>query len=143
MIPIIILFVVIILVFGFKMKAEGKDEDALKSAYIYLVLFATLMMSIGGSVGVFMALADIVSPAPYYQSFEEYKQWGAEGHLGSKEAVEAKSEEELRASYDAMVQTQLEREKQRAVNTLIKSFGWIIIPLPVFLFFQRRLKRKE
>ena len=36
------------------------------------------MMTIGGSVGVFMAAADIVAPAYYYQSFEDYKRWNAE-----------------------------------------------------------------
>ncbi|GAA3325882.1 hypothetical protein GCM10020331_059550 [Ectobacillus funiculus] len=45
-----------------------------KHLYYYLVLFATLMMSIGGSVGIFfMSVADYVSPNSYYQSFTDYK----------------------------------------------------------------------
>jgi hypothetical protein len=47
----------------------------IKNAYVYLVLFATLMMIIGGSVSAFMAIADIVAPAPYYQSFEDFKRY--------------------------------------------------------------------
>lgn len=141
--PIVAAIFTILLILGFKKEKDEEGKDFMKNAYIYLVLFATLMMSIGGSVGAFMALADIVSPAPYYQSFEEYKQWGAEAHLGNKEAVNEKSDEELKISYDAMVERETQQAKQRAVNSLIKSFGWIVIPLPVFIFFQRILRRKE
>jgi hypothetical protein len=42
-----------------------------------------------------------------------------------------------------MVQQEKERQVERAKNNLIKSFGWIAIPLPVFLYFQRRLAKKE
>ena len=42
------------------------------------------------------------------------------------------TEEELKARYDAMVQQEKERQIERAKNNLIKSFGWIAIPLPVF-----------
>jgi hypothetical protein len=42
-----------------------------------------------------------------------------------------------------MVSAEKERQIMRAKNSLIKSLGWIIIPLPIFLFFQRRLARKE
>ncbi|NEU30625.1 hypothetical protein GN156_07505 [bacterium LRH843] len=143
LIPFIIIAIIFIfLVGGQKTKSEEEGKEMLKNAYVYLVLFATLMMSIGGSIGVFMALADVVSPAPYHQSFEEYKQWGAP-EVGGKNGTEVKTEEELRASYDAMIARELEQTKQRSMNALIKSFGWIIIPLPVFIYFQRRLGKKE
>ncbi len=117
----------------------------IKNVYIYLVLFATLMMTIGGSVGVFMAAADIIAPAYYHQSFEDYKRWGMEKPAveGQDAAQPELSEKELRERYDAMVQQERERQVERAKNSLIKSFGWIVIPLPVFLYFQRRLVRKE
>lgn len=135
-IPVVIIIFIILVVTRLKGKTEEQGDERMRSLYVYLVLFATLMMSIGGSVGVFMSLADIVSPAPYYQSFEEYRQWGDE-HT----KIEKKSEEELKASYDAMIVREEEQAKQRAVNSLIKSFGWIVIPLPIFLFFQRRLEK--
>lgn len=112
----------------------------IKNIYIYVVLFATLMMTIGGSVGVFMALADILAPAPYYQSFEDYKRWGTHGNVNEAETVQL-SEEELRANYEAMVANEREKAIERAKNSLFKSIGWIIIPLPVFVYFQRRLHR--
>ncbi|HBT15923.1 MAG TPA: hypothetical protein DEB05_03090 [Firmicutes bacterium] len=114
----------------------------MKNVYIYVVLFATLMMIIGGSVAAFMAVADIVTPAPYNQSFEEYRQWGLE----KSENANAKanlSETELKARYDALVVAEKDRQVNRAKNSLVKSMGWIIIPLPVFVIFQRRLKAQE
>ncbi len=111
----------------------------MKNVYIYVVLFATLMMIIGGSVSAFMAVADIVTPAPYHQSFEEYRQWGSE--KSEKPASKANlSETELKARYDALVVAENDRQVNRAKNSLVKSMGWIIIPLPVFIVFQRRLK---
>src|SRR5690606_37353873 len=102
-----------------------------------------LMMTIGGSVSVFMALADIVTPTPYYQSFESYKEMmrspkAAEGGSADTETL---TEEQLRARYDAIVEEEREKERSRAINRLIKSLGWIVIPLPVFLYYQRRLKQ--
>lgn len=71
-----------------------------KQFYIYLVLFATLMMTIGGAVSIFMTAADIISPTTYM-------------------------------------------EVNVAKNQLIKSFGFIIIPFPIFLYFNRLRKKLE
>ncbi len=52
-------------------QSDG-GENVIKTVYVYVVLFATLMMTIGGTVGAFMAIADLVAPASYYQGFDEY-----------------------------------------------------------------------
>lgn len=137
-IPMVIIGLIVLFIAGLRMNPEEEGELMLKNIYHYLVLFATLMMVIGGSIGVFMSAADLVSPAPYHQSFEEYRQFKFE----EKNASE-KSEEELRAAYDAMIQLEEEQAQKQAVNSLIKSVGWIIIPLPIFIFFQRKLKNKK
>lgn len=138
--PFITIALIILLIAGLRARTnKGGDPNIMKNIYVYLVLFATLMMIIGGSVSVFMSLADIISPAPYYESFEEYKQWRFE----EDSEQEKKTEDELRVSYDAMVKNNEEQEMRHAVNTLIKSFGWIIIPLPIFIYFQRRIPKKE
>jgi hypothetical protein len=46
----------------------GKQDGLTNKVYIYLVLFATLMMTVGGRVALFSAVADIIVRAPYYQS---------------------------------------------------------------------------
>lgn len=133
-------------------RSQNRSEDSLeqkeggkrmiKTVYTYLILFATLMMTIGGSVAAFMAVADLVSPPSYYMSFEDYKR----GFNYPKEVTDPatpvveKSEDELRADYNSMVADEKKRSQDRALNSLIKSFGWIVIPLPVFLYYQRRLR---
>ncbi len=145
-IALLILLVIAALVIGVIAAAvktsnsEGGNQ-VIKNVYIYLVLFATLMMTIGGSVAAFMAVADIVFPAPYYQSFEEYKQIGVQ-KAPDTESTENLSDAELKARYDAMVEAEINRQKSRAQNSLIKSLGWIIVPLPVFVYYQRRLGEK-
>ncbi len=142
---VIVVVLIVLMVVGIKTETGKGGEDVIKSVYIYLVLFATLMMTIGGSVAVFMAVADIIAPAPYYQSFEEFKNWGGLEKPGTdRETTEETklSEEELKEKYEAMVSAEKERQINRAKNSLIKSLGWIVIPLPVFVYFQRRLVKK-
>jgi Ca2+/Na+ antiporter len=119
---------------------ESSDEggrNMIKNVYIYLVLFATLMMTIGGSVGTFMAVADIVAPAPFYYVIEDYKRTVYD--LEGKDISEA----ELQQRYQAAAEAHKAQQVERAKNQLIRSLGWIVIPLPVFIYFQRRLAGKE
>lgn len=140
LIPIVLVAVIILIVASLKNQDSEGSESMMKSVYLYLVLFATLMMTIGGSVGVFMALADIVAPAPYYQTYEEYVRNEQYKPNAQEDKVEDdRTEEELRADYESMVRGEEERQMRRAKNSLIKSFGWIVIPLPVFILFQRKL----
>lgn len=143
--PIIIILVVALLAFlitaGSKIKNEEEGEIMIKNIFVYLVLFSTLMMTIGGSVGVFTAAADIVAPVPYHQTFEDYKRFNAKVNVENPEVKERLiiSEAELRKEYDALVISENNRQIARAKNNLIKSLGWIIIPLPVFIIFQKKL----
>ncbi|MGI6550997.1 MAG: hypothetical protein ACOX4Q_13355 [Syntrophomonadales bacterium] len=143
---VIVLFIAVVIFWGIKTREEIKKEgdDVIKNIYVYLVLFATLMMTIGGTVSAFMAIADMIAPTPYYQTFEEYKlnrdiRPGLENETPT---VPELSEDELRASYEAMVEGERNRQIERAKNSLIKSLGWIVIPLPVFIYFQKRLTKK-
>lgn len=143
---LLVVVVIVLIVTGLKAETDDGGKDMIKNVYIYLVLFATLMMTIGGTVGAFMAVADIVAPVPYHQTFEEFKRFDfKEPRIGTDTTDQEAnlSEEELRQQYEAMVLMESERQANRAKNTLIKSLGWILIPLPVFLYFQRRLVNKE
>ncbi|MDW7675133.1 MAG: hypothetical protein SCK28_11425, partial [Bacillota bacterium] len=105
---LIAVVVIVLVVAGIKVESAEGGKDVIKNVYVYLVLFATLMMVIGGSVASFMAIADIIAPAPYYQSFEDYKRWGAEkpypeSSIGQENLEQQLSEEELRIRYDKMV----------------------------------------
>lgn len=113
----------------------------IKKIYVYLIMFATLMMTIGGSVAVVMALADIASPTPYYMTYEQFK----DTKLAKPSDPQAKpeNEQQLRAEYDSMVEQEKTAGRQRAVNSLIKSLAWVIIPLPIFIYFQRKVRHGD
>jgi glucan phosphoethanolaminetransferase (alkaline phosphatase superfamily) len=131
---ILIFIVVFIIAFALKNKEKG-GEDVVRHLYTYLVLFATLMMVIGGGVSIFMATADLVSPSAYYHSFTEYKQMNIYEKIeGTKTEM---SEEELRTNYDLYLKEEKARQKNQAINQIIKSLGFIVIPLPVFLYFNK------
>lgn len=136
-----VLALVVLLMVGVRGEAKNGGEEMIKKVYVYLVLFATLMMTIGGGVAAFMAVADMVAPTGYYQSFEEYKQYGAvKMEDGSGQAASKLTDEQLKKNYDAMVASEKQRQMDRATNSLIKSLGWIVIPFPIFVFFQRKLR---
>lgn len=139
-----ILALVGLLIAGVRGESKNGGEEMIKKVYVYLVLFATLMMTIGGGVAAFMAIADMVAPTGYYQSFEDYKQYGAEriekAEGASATEVSKLTDEQLKANYEAMVATEKQRQMDRATNSLVKSLGWIVIPFPIFIYFQRKLR---
>lgn len=154
-IPIILILLVAGIIVAVRSQHRGPEAEhegeggkrMIKTVYTYLILFATLMMTIGGSVAAFMAAADLVSPQSYYVSYEDYKR----GYIKEPSVVTpsepqnqtpAKSEEQLKADYEKMINDEKDRSRERALNSLIKSFGWIVIPLPVFMYYQRRLKHE-
>lgn len=147
-VPMAVIVLIFLVVAGARAggKEGGGGEKVIKNIYYYLVLFTTLMMVIGGSVAAFMSIADLVAPQPHYQSFEDFKRYNSAA-WETKDGLETEvnlSGAELQERYNEMVSTEMIRQTARSKNSLIKSFGWIVIPLPVFIFSQRRLaKRKE
>ena len=118
--------------------SQTEGERMVKNVYIYLILFATLMMTIGGSVAAFSALSDIIAPSPTYpSSFQEYLRMSP-----SRGLDEDLNEEELRTHYERIATQKRQRQIERA-NSLVKSHGWIFVPLPVFLYFRRSLNHHE
>ena len=124
-------------------KRNGGD-DVIRNVYMYVVLFATLMMTIGGSVGVVMNFADMVAPSAHWQTFEDYSRM-YEMERGTEEVKQQEplSQEELRSRYDAMVVAYREAQIDRAKNNMIKSFAWIIVPLPIYLSFRRMIEKSH
>jgi len=113
-------------------KKEG--ETLLKNIYVYLVLFATIMMSIGGSIGVFMGIADYLAPSVYMESYDSFYETRVRYHNYN----EPPNEDVIRAAYEMEKQERTERYRTDAIRQIIKSLGWIIIPLPVFLYYNKR-----
>lgn len=136
--PIVI--IIFVIVYAVKNKEKG-DEAVIRHLYTYLVLFATLMMVIGGGISIFMAAADLVSPPSYYQSYDDFKQIRIDGKVKDENGQQY-SEGEIRADYEQAIKDEKNRIKESAKNQIIKSLGFIIIPLPIFLYFNNMRKRQ-
>ncbi|TMW71826.1 hypothetical protein [Alteribacter natronophilus] len=111
-----------------------------RNIYLYAVMLVTLVMMIGGSVAVIMNASDYFVPGPYYETLESFVQ----NHSYSvKEGfAEEASEEELRNRFEAERASYLDNQRAYAANGMIKSFAWVLIPLPVFLIAARRLRKE-
>src|SRR5665648_210777 len=78
-VPLVFLVLLILIIVSVVSVKKGRGEslergnEMIKTVYVYLILFATLMMTIGGTVAAFMAVADIVAPTANYQTFDQYK----------------------------------------------------------------------
>lgn len=140
--PLIIGLVLIAFVIVVVAKNKEGGENMIRHLYTYLVLFATLMMVIGGGISIFMATADLVSPPSYYQSYSDFKMMKqSEKFEGDK--TESLSEEQLRVEYDQLIEDEKRRQQENAKNQIIKSLGFIVIPLPIFIYFNRLRKKVE
>jgi hypothetical protein len=137
--PIVI--IIFVIVYAVKNKEMG-GESVIRHLYTYLVLFATLMMVIGGGISIFMAAADLVSPPSYYQNFEDFKQVYHDQKVPTEES-KSLTDAEIRERYDQMVKDDKSRARESAKNQLIKSLGFIVIPLPIFLYFNNMRKKQS
>lgn len=142
MVPLVLLVFVVIVAVKYK-ENEERGEDMFKQFYIYLVLFTTLLMTIGGGISVFMASADMISPNAYTETFSDYKNYYISYDEDGNEIEPTKTEDELKQAYEEMVAGEEEHVAKEAKNRLIKSLGFIIIPFPVFLYFNRLRKAGE
>lgn len=137
--PVILGVVLLVFIIAIVQKNKEGGEDMIRHLYTYLVLFATLMMVIGGGISIFMAAADLISPPSYYQSYSDFKMMKQSEKLeGQKVDV---SEEELRTEYALLIEDEKRRQQQNAKNQIIKSLGFIVIPLPIFIYFNKLRKK--
>ncbi|PAE21603.1 hypothetical protein CHH80_06175 [Bacillus sp. 7504-2] len=136
LLPIIMIAVFIIFLIVVLSKSKEGGESLVRHLYVYLVLFATLMMVIGGGISIFMATADLVNPPSYYQTYSDFKIMRQSEKIEGKQAVTL-TEEQLRAEYEQLMEDERERQKENAKNQMIKSLGFILIPLPIFLYFNK------
>jgi hypothetical protein len=97
----------------------------LRAIYYYAIAFITLMMVIGGGISIFSAAADLASPNTYISPKAEYKNTGQT------------------QKYEEYVAQTKEQDRNRAWNSLIRNFGFIVIPGPIFLYTNRRMKEME
>lgn len=137
----LVFFSLVFLGFGFflskKIQVQSNENDSMFSFFRYSILFVTIVMMIGGGISVFMNVADYVAPNTYSQSYDDYKLYQVkEITQGEKEI----SEKEMKRMYQEYIENEKQQMKESAMQGIIKSIGFIVIPFPVFYFFAKRKK---
>jgi hypothetical protein len=90
-----------------------------------------------------MNFADMVAPPAHWQTFDDYvRMYESDKTDEQGNQREPLTQAELRARYDIMVDSYREIQVDRAKSNMIKSFAWIIVPLPVFLSFRRMIEKQ-
>jgi MFS superfamily sulfate permease-like transporter len=143
LIPTAILSSIIVLIVMFVSAARKNTRKerlhVIKAIYFYAISFITLIMVIGGGVALFMAASDVISPATYLMSEQDYKMSNKTVDGNGKD-TSTLTDAQWQAKYEAYKKTEEERAKKQALNSLVKSLGWIVIPAPIFMYTQRRIR---
>lgn len=141
MVSILFLFLPVLLLVGIvilfiKKKDKFTKEEwkvVLNDLYLHSVLFVTLMITIGGSLLIYSNMVDwIVSKESFSFTLEEFE--NTHPFL---------SNEEIKIAYEKESLLFEQSEKRLHLRTLISSFGWVLIPLPLFLHFRRKVSTKH
>jgi MFS superfamily sulfate permease-like transporter len=143
LIPTAILSSIIVLIVMFVSAARKNTRKerlhVIKAIYFYAISFITLIMVIGGGVALFMAASDVISPATYLMSEQDYKMSNKTVD-GTGKDTSTLTDAQWQEKYEAYKKTEEERAKKQALNSLVKSLGWIVIPAPIFMYTQRRIR---
>ncbi len=109
----------------------------IRTTYLYLVCFVTLIMVMLGTVQIIEATIDFVYPAPV---------WSA-GPL----EIKARLEGEQRSADPELVKEQIRLERERAelqqrhdrARRLGRSLALLVVALPVYLYHWRAIQQGE
>lgn len=137
---VVFVTLVIMIVMALQKPTLKERFRVIKAVYYYAISFITLIMVIGGGISLFMAASDYIVPGTSAQNFEEYKASLIKYDANGKEIQSALTEDQLQQKYNDYVALEKQKVSDNGLNNLIQSLGWIIIPGPIFLYTQRRIK---
>lgn len=140
---LLIVFVIVAIVKGKNSNLEKDGEDMFKQLYVYLVLFTMLLMTVGGGIAMFMGVANLVSPTANYQTFTDFKNENVTTDEKGKIAQPVLSDSELHKEYIQSINDQKNQDRDNAKHDIISSLGFIVIPFPIFLYFNRMRKNES
>ncbi len=141
-IPIVVVIFILFIVIGVLQTTQQRRDQMIKTTFNYVILFITLMLVLGGSIGIFISIADIVVPTnKNIQTFEEYRLYNTTKYINDKEVT--LSEQELRKMFDENREFNIQQVLLEGKRNLIRSVGFVLVPLPIFLYYQRLVRRHQ
>jgi hypothetical protein len=111
---------------------------SIRRLYYYLVCFTTLIMTIVGTVQIVDRALDVAMPGLYGSSEFELRQRFEMPHRADM-APPPPNEAQIRQ----MVIAEQERERNRALRSMLGSIALVLIAFPVYLYHWRRVRRSE
>lgn len=127
---LVIIILVIIFSVTLTMKGEEVTMFKLRSLYLYLVSFVSLMMILMGVIFTVQNITDVMFPTNYY--YEPYPT----DKLGELSEEEQQKYEETQERY----QDNLRVESKKNVA---KSVAVVIVALPTFIYHWRKVEKEK
>ena len=126
----VVIILIIVFSITFSMKGEVVTMSKLRSVYLYLVSFVSLMMILMGVIFTVQNITDVMFPTNYY-----YEPYPTEklGELSEEE--QQKYEESQKRYYDNTV---IESKKNVA-----KSVAVVVVALPTFIYHWRKVEKEK
>lgn len=112
------------------MKEEVLTMSKLRSIYLYLVSFVSLMMIIMGVIFTVQNITDVMFPTNYY-----YEMYPAEKAGDLSEEEKQKYEENQKKYYENTI---VESKKNVA-----KSVAVVVVALPTFVYHWRKVEKEK
>lgn len=137
-IPVIILGILFIGIGGMFMMSKN---ISLRSVYLYLVCFVTLIIFVFGTITTIQRVVDIaVDGGYYYMTLEDYEQRfivrGSDGNIEQR-----LTEEELTRRYEDYLKQEKNRAQKNNVRQLASSFSAMVVGGSFWLYHWKKINK--
>lgn len=131
-----------------------------KQIYIHVVLVITLVITLVSTATLLVGALSLVTFTGYIDSYEQFAQNNQMNCVNqvsvgisdvptkpilkkSNDSDCKKTDTELHTMYDQMVTTAKQNESRNEVNNILKAIPWIIVSLPIFIWFNKMRKEDK
>lgn len=111
---------------------------SIKTIYIYLIAFVAALMILWGSVSIFTSIGNFIYPKVDVLTYVEFF---SNAKLKKAYYLVYEGTDFNNKLYEKYVEETVKPYKEQALNELIKSIGWTVIPLMFFTYFQIQINR--
>ncbi len=115
----------------------------LRSVYLYLVCFVTLIIFIMGTIFTVQKLVDIfVDGGYYYQTIEDYEMRYQKYNAEGRPTESSISKEELQQRYEAYLETEAERNRANSIRQLASSLSAMVVGGAFWAYHWKKIKEE-
>ena len=136
----VFIFTVLVLMGGIVFMTKSFN---LRSVYLYLVCFVTLIIFIFGTIFTVQKVVDIVVDGGYYyQTLEDYEMRYQKYDAEGKKIESTISKEELTKRYDEYLEVEAKRNRANNIRQLASSISAMVVGGAFWAFHWKRIKEE-